>query len=125
MLYMVHEYVPLGGIMSWDEVNFVYTRNDALATDQGHFSESDSAHYFVDILHGLAYLHMHNICHRDLKPENILLAGDGHCKISDFGVSHMFDSDHKEEELVEPKSPTSPTNSHSARKLKNMASQGE
>jgi len=33
------------------------------------------------------YLHSKNIVYRDLKPENILIAGDGHLKITDFGLS--------------------------------------
>ena len=111
--------------MSWDEDKLVYSRNDALATSQGHFSEHDASHYFVDILHGLAYLHLNNICHRDLKPENILLDGNGHCKISDFGVSHMFESDHKAEDEEDKSNPSSPTNDSAAWKMRNMASQGK
>jgi serine/threonine protein kinase len=57
----------------------------------GHFDEEHAALYFVDILHGLAYLHQHHIIHRDLKPENILLDSRGIAKLSDFGVSHIFD----------------------------------
>ena len=76
--------------MTFDEDKMMYCRNDEQAQVQGHFDEAHAAHFFVDILHGLAYLHMHHICHRDLKPENILLDDKGHLKISDFGVSHFF-----------------------------------
>jgi serine/threonine protein kinase len=57
----------------------------------GHFDEHHSALYFVDVMHGLAYLHSHHIIHRDLKPENILLDTRGIARLSDFGVSHIFD----------------------------------
>jgi serine/threonine protein kinase len=57
----------------------------------GHFDEYHSALYFVDVMHGLAYLHSHGIIHRDLKPENILLDARGIARLSDFGVSHIFD----------------------------------
>lgn len=39
----------------------------------GRFSESQSRHYFKQLLSALQYLHLNNVCHRDLKPENILL----------------------------------------------------
>ncbi|GMH51482.1 hypothetical protein TrST_g303 [Triparma strigata] len=89
-LFMVLEYVIKGEIMSFDESTLSYTRNDGLAQISGHFDEDHASHFFVDLMHGLAYLHMHHICHRDLKPENILLHSDGHIKITDFGVSHFF-----------------------------------
>jgi len=94
-LFMILEYVPLGEVMSFDEATLTYRRNDGQAQVQGHFDEAHAAHYFVDILHGLAYLHMHHICHRDLKPENILMDDAGHIKISDFGVSHFFPEEKK------------------------------
>lgn len=51
----------------------------------------------VDILtqtlHGIAYLHNHNVIHRDLKPQNILILHmDGRYipKITDFGISKQL-----------------------------------
>jgi serine/threonine protein kinase len=38
----------------------------------GHFDEEHAALYFVDVMHGLAYLHSHNIVHRDIKPGTFL-----------------------------------------------------
>jgi len=99
-LYCVLEYMPRGEIMSFieDKSMFVRKQKDGEAALQGvvdgHFDERHAALYFVDILHGLAYLHQHHICHRDLKPENILLDSNGVVKISDFGVSHLFEDEH-------------------------------
>ena len=39
---------------------------------------------------GMAYLHEQNIIHRDLKPQNILLDDNFYPKITDFGVSKIF-----------------------------------
>ena len=75
-VYMVLEYMPLGEILSYQDNGTFYRkdeeRNDELGYANGHFDEQHVALFFVDILHGLAYLHRHHICHRDLKPENIL-----------------------------------------------------
>jgi len=92
VMFMVMEYIPLGEVMSWDLDKLTYCRNDH-AQINGHFDENHASHYFVDIMHGLAYLHIHHIAHRDLKPENILLDQAGHVKIADFGVSHLFNED--------------------------------
>ena len=94
-LLMVLEYVSLGEILSNVNGTNQYTRmryrNKVQGlTSEGHFDERHSALYFVDIMHGLAYLHRYRICHRDIKPENILLCASGICKIGDFGVSYCF-----------------------------------
>ena len=99
-LYMVLEYIPCGEIMTHVRGTDMYRRRprkvgepDFGVTPDGHFDEHHCALYFVDILHGLAHLHEHHIVHRDLKPENILLDSRGFAKISDFGVSHLFEEE--------------------------------
>ncbi len=41
----------------------------------------------AEILLGLEHLHSINVVYRDLKPENLLLTEEGHCVISDLGIS--------------------------------------
>ncbi|KAG7357564.1 serine/threonine protein kinase [Nitzschia inconspicua] len=104
MLYMVLEYMPGGEILTYQD-DGTFRRKEPRAADasykqiqgvvDGHFDEEHAALYFVDILHGLAYLHQHHICHRDLKPENILLDARGVAKVGDFGVSHIFEKESK------------------------------
>jgi [calcium/calmodulin-dependent protein kinase] kinase len=99
MLYMVLEYMTLGEILTYQN-DGTFRRKDPRpgctkyqiqGVINGHFNEEQAVLYYVDILHGLAYLHRHHICHRDLKPENILLDSRGIAKLGDFGVSHVFD----------------------------------
>jgi serine/threonine protein kinase len=75
ILYMVIEFMPLGEIMTYQD-DGTFRRSNSNVTGYnaklGHFDEAAAALFFVDILHGLAYLHQHRVIHRDLKPENIL-----------------------------------------------------
>eukprot|EP00546_Thalassionema_frauenfeldii_P015529 CAMPEP_0178930454 /NCGR_PEP_ID=MMETSP0786-20121207/21233_1 /TAXON_ID=186022 /ORGANISM="Thalassionema frauenfeldii, Strain CCMP 1798" /LENGTH=571 /DNA_ID=CAMNT_0020606961 /DNA_START=119 /DNA_END=1831 /DNA_ORIENTATION=+ len=100
LLYMIIEYMPLGEIMTYqDDGTFCRSETDNVdgyIASLGHFDEATAALFFVDILHGLAYLHRHRVCHRDLKPENILLDSRGIVKIADFGVAHFFDTELEE-----------------------------
>jgi protein-serine/threonine kinase len=53
----------------------------------GRFSESRCKFYSSELTLAIGYLHSLNIIYRDLKPENILISGEGHAKITDFGLS--------------------------------------
>jgi len=44
------------------------------------------------ILSGLSYVHGRGVIHRDLKPWNVLLDPDGNCRIVDFGLAKIPDS---------------------------------
>jgi serine/threonine protein kinase len=78
--YLGLEYVPGGDL---------YHRLDlalALPLDEVKF-------YVSEIALALHYLHSIGIIYRDLKPENVLLDGDGHIKLTDFGVSRELGED--------------------------------
>mmetsp|Transcript_8208 Transcript_8208/g.24166 ORF Transcript_8208/g.24166 Transcript_8208/m.24166 type:complete len:328 (-) Transcript_8208:468-1451(-) len=73
-LYMVMEYCPGG------ELFFHLSR-------AGRFSEGRTRFYVAETSSAISYLHKLNIIYRDLKPENLLIDGEGHAKITDFGLS--------------------------------------
>lgn len=55
------------------------------------FNETTARFYFQQLVEGTLYCHSRGVCHRDLKPENLLLDGDDNLKISDFGLSAIWD----------------------------------
>ncbi|KAI9314429.1 kinase-like domain-containing protein [Dichotomocladium elegans] len=62
--------------------------------ENGKFTESDAVAVVRSILHGLAYLHEHNVVHRDLKPENLLFKNpdtNSDLAICDFGIAVLAD----------------------------------
>jgi len=54
---------------------------------EGRFSEAKAKLYLSEILLALQDLHRRDIIYRDLKPDNVVLDEDGHCKLTDFGLS--------------------------------------
>lgn len=59
----------------------------------GKLSEDQARVYFQQLVAGVEYCHSKGVCHRDLKPENLLLDENGDLKISDFGLSALYDGD--------------------------------
>ena len=51
------------------------------------FTEQMVRFYGAELLCALDHLHARDIIYRDLKPENVLLDGEGHIRITDFGLS--------------------------------------
>lgn len=58
---------------------------------EGRFKEKTARFYFQQLCVGTEYCHRQGVCHRDLKPENLLLDNQGNLKISDFGLSALYD----------------------------------
>ena len=51
------------------------------------FLEPRAKIYICEVLLALEDLHKRNIIFRDLKPDNVVLDEEGHCKLTDFGLS--------------------------------------
>lgn len=53
----------------------------------GKFPEVRACFYAAEITLALHHVHQLEIVYRDLKPENVLLDGQGHVRLTDFGLS--------------------------------------
>ncbi|VVC35820.1 Protein kinase domain,Protein kinase-like domain,Serine/threonine-protein kinase, active site,AGC- [Cinara cedri] len=75
-IYLVMEYMVGGDVKS-------------LLSVMGYFTEDVATFYVAEVALALQYLHSHGIVHRDLKPDNMLISGQGHIKLTDFGLSRI------------------------------------
>ena len=60
---------------------FTYLRKEQ------RFAENRARFYAAEMIVAIGALHSRDIIYRDLKPENVLLDGEGHIRITDFGLS--------------------------------------
>ena len=73
-VYLVMEYAAGGDLAS-------------LLAGVGALDEGAARPYIAEAVLALAYCHARGVVHRDVKPDNLLIAGDGHVKLADFGLS--------------------------------------
>lgn len=75
-LYLVLEFVGGGDFFT-------------LISRYGTIEEERCKLYMAELVLSLEHLHKHGVVYRDLKPENVLLDGEGHVKLTDFGLSRV------------------------------------
>lgn len=59
---------------------------------KGRLKEDAARKYFQQLIAAVDFCHSRGVYHRDLKPENLLLDEHGNLKVSDFGLSALFES---------------------------------
>ncbi|KAM7255365.1 hypothetical protein ACFE04_020606 [Oxalis oulophora] len=59
---------------------------------KGRLKEDNARKYFQQLIGAVEFCHSRGVYHRDLKPENLLLDENGNLKVSDFGLSALWDS---------------------------------
>jgi serine/threonine-protein kinase len=73
---------------------------------RGPLPPSRVALVMAETLSGLSAAHRFGVLHRDVKPSNILLQGDGHTKITDFGIAKSFDTRHDPDWMTDERTVT-------------------
>ncbi len=52
----------------------------------------EALHFITQVMRALRHAHSQGIIHRDIKPQNIMVLRDGSCKVADFGIAHLNNS---------------------------------
>ncbi len=81
--YIVMELVEGGCLVDWLELN-------------GPMPPRMAVEVMLEVCDGLQAAHDKGIVHRDMKPHNVLVTLDGVCRITDFGIARVGDSDHSQ-----------------------------
>jgi len=76
-LYMITKFLQGGDL-------FFHLKNET------KFTEERTKFYSCQIILAIEYLHRNKVIYRDLKPENIILDSKGNIKLTDFGLSKLF-----------------------------------
>jgi eukaryotic-like serine/threonine-protein kinase len=90
--YLVMEYVPGGTLADRP------TSDSSAAAPTVELPDAPSRrlprpeHLARELLEALAAVHAAGILHRDIKPANLLLDGQGHVRLTDFGIAQPKDS---------------------------------
>ena len=75
-------------------MSFVEGESLAQRLERAPLPHEQAASFMQKVSTAIAYAHQHRVLHRDLKPANILIDGDGHPKITDFGLAKSLDGEH-------------------------------
>ncbi|PKI50622.1 hypothetical protein CRG98_029009 [Punica granatum] len=59
---------------------------------KGKLKEDVARKYFQQLIEAIDFCHSRGVYHRDLKPENLLLDENGDLKVTDFGLSALWES---------------------------------
>ena len=78
--YMVMEFAEGGSVVDWIE-------------RYGPMPPRMAAEVTIALCEGIAVAHDQGIIHRDVKPQNLLIASDGTCKVTDFGIAQVVESE--------------------------------
>ncbi|MCA9571051.1 MAG: serine/threonine protein kinase, partial [Myxococcales bacterium] len=81
--YIVMELVEGGCLVDWLEVN-------------GPMPPRMAVEAVMEVCEGLQAAHDKGVIHRDIKPHNVMVTLDGVCKVTDFGIARVGDSDHSQ-----------------------------
>ena len=73
-LFLVMDYYPGG------DLGKLISRKKAIP-------EEEAKKYICELILAFEALHKNMIVFRDLKPDNVVLDYDGHCRLTDFGLS--------------------------------------
>ena len=88
---LVMEYLPNGTLEE-------YVKNFRKNNENENIPQAFVIKVFREILNGLMYLKSKQILHRDIKPANILFDQNYTAKISDFGISAVYNQKQKKNE---------------------------